>query len=253
MNKIRVIPCLLLKNKGLVKTKQFKDSIYVGDPINAVKIFNDKEADELLFIDIEASKLGRGPDYELLSRIVKEAFMPFGYGGGVKTLDDITKLLHLGIEKVCINSFAIKDIEFVKKASDLVGSQSIVISIDVKKDFFGKFKVYDYLKQKTTNLDPVEFAKQVELKGAGEILLMSVDKEGKFEGYNLELISKVSKAVNIPVVALGGASEVNDFKEAINAGTSAVSAGSLFVFYGPNKAVLINYPIQKNFLREQNE
>jgi len=241
MHRIRVIPCLLLKNNGLVKTKKFKDPIYVGDPINAVKIFNDKEADELLFIDIEASKQNKGPNYDLLSRIVKEAFMPFGYGGGIKSLEDIKRLLHLGVEKVCVNSFAIKDPEFIRKASDIAGSQSIVVSIDVKKNIFGKYKVYDYLRQKTTDIDPFEFAKKVEECGAGEILLTSVDKEGTYDGYDLDLIKRISKVVNIPVIALGGASNIDDFKQAINSGASAVSAGSLFVFYGPHKAVLINY------------
>jgi len=245
MNRIRVIPCLLLKNNGLVKTKEFKDPIYVGDPINAVKIFNDKEADELLFIDIDASRSEKGPDYELLDRIIKEAFMPFGYGGGIKTLDNIRKLLHMGIEKICINSIIVKDPDFVAKASEISGSQSIVVSIDVKKDVLGRNKVYDYLTKKTTNLEPVEFAKLLEKKGAGEILLTAVDREGTYKGYDLDLIKLVSNAVNIPVIALGGASKADDFKDAIKAGASAVSAGSLFVFYGKLKAVLINYPLEK--------
>jgi len=250
MHQIRVIPCLLLKNKGLVKTINFRDPTYVGDPINAVRIFNDKEADELLFIDIEASRKKRGPDFDFISTITREAFMPFGYGGGVKTLDDIKRLLHIGIEKISINSQAIKDPDFVKRASEICGSQSVVVSIDVKKDSHGNHKLYDYLNGKCTNIDPVEFAVTMEVKGAGEILLNSVDKDGTMSGYDLETIHKVSKSVDIPVIALGGAGKTEDFIEAIKNGASAVAAGSFFVFYGKNRAVLISYPDKKDFIFE---
>jgi cyclase len=246
MLKVRVIPCLLLRNGGLVKSVNFKNHKYVGDPINAVKIFNDKEVDELMFIDIEATKQNRGPNYDLLSRISREAFMPLGYGGGVKSVDEVKKLTRLGIEKVSINSFSITNPDIITQAADVAGSQSIVASIDVKKDFWGKLKVYDYLKNKTTNLDPVEFAVEMEKKGAGEILLNSVDNEGTFKGYDIELIKKITSAVTIPVIASGGAGSINDFAKAINEGhASAVSAGSFFVFYGPHKAVLITYPEKK--------
>lgn len=246
MLKVRVIPCLLLRNGGLVKSVNFKNHKYVGDPINAVKIFNDKEVDELMFIDIEATKQNRGPNYDLLSRISREAFMPLGYGGGVKSVDEVKKLTRLGIEKVSINSFSITNPDIITQAADVAGSQSIVASIDVKKDFWGKLKVYNYLKSKTTNLDPVEFAVEMEKKGAGEILLNSVDNEGTFKGYDIELIKKITSAVTIPVIASGGAGSINDFAKAINEGhASAVSAGSFFVFYGPHKAVLITYPEKK--------
>jgi cyclase len=246
MLKVRVIPCLLLRNGGLVKSVNFKNHKYVGDPINAVKIFNDKEVDELMFIDIEATKQNRGPNYDLLSRISREAFMPLGYGGGVKSVDEVKKLTRLGIEKVSINSFSITNPDIITQAADVAGSQSIVASIDVKKDFWGKHKVYDYLKNKTTNLDPVEFAVEMEKKGAGEILLNSVDNEGTFKGYDIDLINKITSAVSIPVIASGGAGSINDFAKAINEGhASAVSAGSFFVFYGPHKAVLITYPEKK--------
>lgn len=249
MLKTRVIPALLLKNDGLVKTVKFKDPTYVGDPINAVKIFNDKEVDELLFIDIEATKEKRRPNFELISRISREAFMPFGYGGGIKSLDDITQLLRLGVEKVSINSYAMKDPDFVKKAAGICGSQSVVVSIDVEKDKSGNHWIFNYINSTMTKFDPVRFAVLMERNGAGEILLNSVDRDGTFSGYDIDVIKKVSSSVRIPVIALGGAGKIEDFVEAVEAGASAVAAGSLFVFYGKHRAVLITYPA-KNKLEE---
>jgi len=238
----RVIPVLLLKNGGLVKTVKFKDPTYVGDPINAVKIFNDKEVDELLIIDIEATKEKREPNFELVSRISREAFMPFGYGGGINRLEDITQMQRLGVEKVSINSTAIKEPDFVKKAAEICGSQSVVVSIDVKKDEFGNHCVFEYVNNTTTKLDPVKFAVSMEKNGAGEIILNSVDRDGTFSGYDIDLIKKVSNSVRIPVIALGGACNTEDFVKAVEAGASAVAAGSLFVFHGKHRAVLITYP-----------
>lgn len=244
--KIRVIPALLLKNSGLVKTIRFKDPTYVGDPINAVKIFNDKEVDELLFIDIEATKAKRTPNFELVSRISREAFMPFGYGGGIRNLEDMNKLLRLGVEKVSINAYAIENPDFIKKAAQNVGSQSVVASIDVKQDSSGKHWVFDYRNGTTTELDPVAFAILMEKNGAGEILLNSVDKDGTFAGYDISIVRKVSRSVSIPVIALGGAGKIQDFVEAVKVGgVSAVAAGSFFVFHGPHRAVLITYPTKE--------
>jgi cyclase len=238
----RVIPVLLLKNGGLVKTIKFRDPTYVGDPINAVKIFNDKEVDELLIIDIEATKEKRDPNFELVSRISREAFMPFGYGGGIKSLEDVTQMLRLGVEKVSINSLAIKNPDFVRRAAEICGSQSVVVSIDVKTDDSGNRWVYDYVNGSLTKLDPVEFAVSMEEKGAGEILLNSVDRDGTYSGYDAEIIKRVSESVKIPVIAMGGASKIEDFVEAVEAGASAVAAGSFFVFHGKHRAVLITYP-----------
>jgi len=238
----RVIPVLLLKNGGLVKTVKFKNPTYVGDPINAVKIFNDKEVDELLIIDVEATKEKREPNFELVSRISREAFMPFGYGGGIKSLEEITQMFRLGVEKVSINSIAIKDPDFVKKAAEICGSQSVVVSIDVKMDEFGNHWVFDYVNNATTKLDPVRFAVSMEKNGAGEIILNSVDRDGTFSGYDTDIIKRVSESVRIPVIAMGGASKIEDFVKAVEAGASAVAAGSFFVFHGKHRAVLITYP-----------
>lgn len=243
MLRTRVIPALLLKKDGLVKTIRFKDPTYVGDPINAVKIFNDKEVDELLFIDIQATREKRTPNFELVSRISREAFMPFGYGGGIRNLEDVNKLLRLGVEKVSINAYAIENPDFIKKAAQNVGSQSVVASIDVRQDSSGRHWVFDYRSGTTTELDPVTFAILMEKNGAGEILLNSVDRDGTFSGYDINIIRKVSGSVGIPVIALGGAGKIGDFAEAVKVGgASAVAAGSFFVFHGPHRAVLITYP-----------
>lgn len=242
MLKTRIIPCLLLKSLGLVKTVKFSNPKYVGDPINAVKIFNDKEVDELIFLDITATAEKRKPSFDLLSSIASEAFMPFSYGGGLRSLDDVGKTLELGVEKVIINAYAHENPEFIKEASKKFGSQSIVVSIDVRKNKEGGYSVYKNNGTINTFKKPVEYAIESEKLGAGEIFINSIDKDGTMEGYDLDLIKEVSKAVNIPVIACGGAGEFEDFSKAIESGASAVSAGSLFVFVGPHKAVLISYP-----------
>lgn len=239
----RVIPCLLLQNGGLVKTVKFKNPTYIGDPINAVKIFNDKEVDELILLDITATSEGQGPNYKLIQNIVSEAFMPIGYGGGVGRIEDVQRLLSLGIEKVGINSSAAENPAFVSQAAELAGSQSVVVSMDVKKGFLGRYEVWTRGGRKKTSFEPVGFAKLMQQHGAGELLLTSIDRDGTMAGYDLELIRKVASAVTIPVIACGGAGKMSDFSSAINdAGASAVSAGSLFVFHGPHRAVLISYP-----------
>jgi len=240
----RVIPCLLLRGQGLVKTIKFKDPTYVGDPINAVRIFNDKEVDELVFLDITATLEKREPQMDLIHDIATECFMPFGYGGGIHSVDIASKILKMGSEKVIFNSAA-TDLELVRKAANLFGSQSVVVSIDVKNTRIGGNRVFTHSGTVNTGLNPMEFAKMVESAGAGEIFLNSIDRDGTMKGYDIGLIKSVASAVNIPVVACGGAGSLEHFKEAIvNGGASAVSAGSMFVFHGPYRAVLINYPTQ---------
>lgn len=242
----RVIPCLLLRNGGLVKTRKFKNPIYVGDPINAVKIFNEKEVDELIFLDIDATRKNKEPAYETIKNIASECFMPFCYGGGVRNLEQMEKIVGLGTEKVCINSAAFTDPEFVRAAAEKYGSSTIVVAIDVKKNFFGKYSVYINGGTKNTFMDPIEYIKKVEALGAGEIFLNSIDRDGTMEGYDLEIVKMASQAVSIPLIACGGAGNMQHFKEAINyGGASAVSAGSFFVFHGKRNAVLITYPDYK--------
>jgi len=245
----RVIPCLLLKNNGLVKSVRFKDYTYVGDPLNAVKIFNEKKADELIFLDITATKEKRTIDLKLVKNIGEECNMPFSVGGGISKIDQIRDLLKAGAEKVCINSFVYENFNFIKKASEEFGSSTIVVSIDVKKKTFGKQQVYINAGSKATGLDPVDYAQKIAEMGAGEIILNSIERDGTMEGYDIELIKRVADSVDIPVVALGGAGSLKDLRSAVTDGNaSAVAAGSLFVFHGNRKAVLINFPTQKELL-----
>lgn len=242
----RVIPCLLLQNAGLVKTVKFTDPTYIGDPINAVKIFNDKEVDELIFLDINATKDTRQPLLKVIEEIANECFMPFCYGGGVRDIETIKKLFRLGAEKVSINSYAIEHPDFIRKAADMFGSQSIVVSIDVRKMFWGKHEVFTHSGTRKANLNPVAFAVNMENMGAGELLINSIDRDGTMQGYDLALLQRITEAVNIPVIACGGAGTLDHLAEAVNTGgASAVAAGSMFVYYGKHKAVLINYPERK--------
>ena len=243
MYRSRVIPVLLCNIEGsLVKTKQFKKPVYVGDPINAVKIFNDKEVDELIFLDITATAQWRKPNLNYIKDIATEAFMPLCYGGGLQHLDDISAVIKCGIEKVCINSFLSQDINLLSKCADKFGSSATVASIDVKKDFWGKYRVVVRNGEKQISKSPVEFAIEVAAKGAGEIMLNAVDRDGIMNGFDLLLINEISKAVDIPVIACGGAGTIQHLKEGIDAGASAVAAGSMFVFQGKHRAVLISYP-----------
>ena len=245
VKRIRVIPVLLIQKNGLVKSVKFKNHKYVGDPINAVKIFNDKEVDEIVILDISATAEKRKPNILQIKEIASEAFMPLAYGGGITKLDEIKELVTSGVEKVVLNTAAVQQPDLIKQGAEWVGSQSIVVSIDVKKNLWGKYKVFTMNGTNNTGLDPVEFAKQVERSGAGEIFLNSIERDGTFEGYDLQLIDAVTKAVHIPVVAVGGASSVDDFGKAVAHGASAVAAGSVFVFQRPHRAVLISYPSQK--------
>lgn len=239
----RVIPCLLLSNGGLVKTRKFKNGVYVGDPINAIRIFNEKEVDELVLLDIRATLDKRGPDFDLLKEIAGECFMPLAYGGGITTIDQIRALLRLGIEKVIINSALNRDPNFVRGAVARFGSQAITASIDVRRKLFGRYEAMTCAGTEATGDTAVEAARKAEQLGVGEILLTSIDAEGSMEGYDIDLLTKVSQSVNVPVIASGGAGCLEDFRSAVRQGhVSAVAAGSLFVFYGPHRAVLITYP-----------
>lgn len=255
MIKTRVIPCLLLRNLGLVKTIKFKNPKYLGDPINIVKIFNDKEVDELVFLDITATVEKRKPPFDLLSKITSECFMPVCYGGGVRTLEDMKALFSLGIEKVAVNSCAVENPTFIRAAAEIFGSQSVIISIDVKKNLRGRYEVFTHGGRKNTGLDPVKLAAEMESHGAGELLLTSIERDGTMQGYDLNLIKQVSGTVGIPIVACGGAGKVSDLADAVNkGGASASAAGSLFVFQGPHRALLISYPSskeQKNLFPER--
>jgi cyclase len=243
MIRTRVIPCLLLKGQGLVKTIRFKDPTYLGDPINIVRIFNDKEVDELTFLDITATSEKRKPPFALIESIASECFMPLGYGGGIRSLEDMKTLYNLGVEKISINSYAVENPAFIQSAADMAGSQSICVSIDVKKNFWGNYEVFTHGGTKGTGLDPVKWAMESESRGAGELLLNSIDRDGTMKGYDLELVKMIASAVRIPVVACGGAGGVKDLSQVVlEAGASAAGAGSMFVFQGSHRAVLISYP-----------
>ncbi len=245
----RVIPCLLLRNGGLVKTVKFKDPKYLGDPINIVRIFNDKEVDELVFLDITATMENRPPAFELLSKITSECFMPLGYGGGIRSLEDVKKLLSIGIEKIVLNTSAVENPALVRAVADYAGSQAVVISMDVKKSLFGNYEVYTRGGRQATGLNPVKFAMEMEGQGAGELFVNSIDRDGTMQGYDLELVRRVADSVQVPLVACGGAGNVQHLAEAIRSGASAAAAGSLFVFQGPLRGVLISYPSQEELRR----
>jgi len=239
----RIIPCLLLRNNGLVKTIKFKDSTYIGDPINTVKIFNEKEVDELFFLDIDATKLHKEPPYELIQNIASECFMPFAYGGGIHSLQQIERIIKSGAEKVIINTQAYMGNNFLAEAVHQFGSSTIAVSIDAKKEFLKGNIVYVKGGTVSTGITPVEYAKKIENEGAGEILINSIDRDGVMEGYDIELIKVISSSVRIPIIACGGAGNLNDFSLAVKeGGASAVAAGSFFVFHGKRRAVLITYP-----------
>jgi len=238
----RVIPCLLLQDGGLVKTQKFRRPRYVGDPINAVRIFNEKYVDELVFLDIDASRTGAEPDYDLIKRIAGECFMPLCYGGGIRTLEQARRIVAAGVEKIAVNSMAIDQPALLTAMSKELGASSVVAGIDVKRDFFGRERVFHPGTRRLTRLDPVEHAKAVVDAGAGEIFLNSVDRDGMGTGFDQDLIARVSAAVKVPVIACGGAGGLADMRTAVQSGASAAAAGSMFVFYGPHRAVLINYP-----------
>lgn len=255
MQRSRIIPTLLLLDGGLVKTVKFKNPQYIGDPINAVRIFNQKEVDELVLLDINAGVEGGEPNYSEIEEIVSEAFMPIGYGGGIRSLYQIEKLFKLGVEKVILNTIAFTNPELVTEAARIFGNQSIVACIDIKKDLFGNYNIYINSGKTKLKVDVLESLKKLEHLGVGEIILNSIDRDGTMNGYDLNLIQKYAQHLEIPVVASGGAGNITDLANAINAGASAVAAGSLFVYQGIHRAVLISYIDSKDMdslLNEKN-
>lgn len=243
LNKTRVIPVLLLKGKGLYKTVKFKNPKYIGDPINSVKIFNEKEVDELVFLDIDASPSGLNPDYDLLEDIAGEAFMPMAYGGGITNVEQARIIFNIGFEKIILNSSLYENLDLVDKIVSEFGSQSVVGCIDVKRSIFKKYELFSQNGSKKQNISILNHLENLINRGVGEVLVNSIDRDGTMAGYDLSLIKIVSDSVNVPVIACGGASCINDFKQAVEkSNASAVAAGSMFVFMGPHKAVLINYP-----------
>ncbi len=239
----RVIPVLLLRNKGLVKTVKFKDARYIGDPFNAVKILNEKEVDELIFLDIDASRENRAPPYEYLKEIASECFMPLAYGGAIRSVDQIRNLIQSGIEKVCINTQSVLNPDFIRNACEIFGASTIVGSMDVKKNMFGKYHVYSHVKNASLGVDPEKHAEYLQNLGVGEIFLNNVDLDGTMTGYDLDLVKKITSSVDVPVIACGGAGSLHDIEKVVKqANASAAAAGSMFVFHGKHKAVLISYP-----------
>jgi cyclase len=241
----RVIPCLLLKGSGLYKTIRFKEPRYLGDPINTLRLFNDKEVDEIIILDISCSVNNSEPNFDYLKRLAGECFMPVCYGGGITSIDQVERIFRSGFEKVSFNASLYSKPELISHAAKNFGSQSVIASIDFKKKMLGGYSVFISSGTKDIKTDPVEYAKRAEELGVGEIVLTSIDHDGMMDGYNYEVIEKVSSSVKIPVVANGGAGSLSECVKAVNCGASAAAAGSLFVYYGPRKAVLVNYPTQE--------
>ncbi len=251
----RIIPCLLVHNRGLVKTARFKDPKYVGDPINAVKIFNEKEVDELIVVDIDATVLNREPDYRMIENLAAECRMPFCYGGGIKTAAQTQRIFSLGVEKISISSAAVENPSVVTEMAEQVGNQSVVVVMDVrKKSFSSKYEIWTHNGTRATGRNPVEFATEMEKLGAGEIVVNSIDNDGMMQGYDLDLIQKIREEISIPLTVMGGAGSLNDIGAVIRQhGIIGAAAGSLFVFKGKYRAVLINYPThseKENLIKE---
>lgn len=250
---IRIIPVLLLKNKGFVKGIKFKNHRYIGDPINTIRIFNDKEADEILIMDILASINASAPNFQLLTDLSSEAFMPLSYGGGIKTINDIEKLFSIGFEKIVLNSNAVLDPTFIRNSVSIAGSSSVVVSIDVKKNIFGKYEMYIKSGTQKHSMNPFDFAKLAQQMGAGEFIINNIDKEGTKSGYDLHLMKSMTEILSVPVIAAGGAGTLEHFKDAVKeSNVSAVSGGNFFVYHGKHDAVLLQYPqyeISKNLFK----
>lgn len=249
----RIIPCLLVHDKGLVKTVQFKNPKYVGDPINAVRIFNEKEVDELMVLDIDATTENREPDYVMIKHLAAECRMPLCYGGGIRSVDQAQRIFNLGVEKIAISSAVVNNEKLIEEIGDIVGVQSVVVVLDVKKKLLGGYEVYINNGKKATGKNPIQYAKYLQELGVGEIVINSIDQDGQMKGFDINLIQKVREVLHIPLTVLGGAGSLNDIKSIIDKfGVLGVSAGSLFVFKGIYKAVLINYPtrIEKERLFE---
>ncbi|MCE4066103.1 imidazole glycerol phosphate synthase subunit HisF [Chryseobacterium gleum] len=239
----RIIPSLLIQDNGLVKTVNFKNPKYVGDPINAVRIFNEKEVDELAIFDIDATVKGLEPNYSLIERIANQSRMPLCYGGGVRTVEQAQKIFGLGIEKIALSSAVLQNPQLITQIAERVGSQSVIVVLDVKKKLFGGYEVYTHNGKKSTGINPFKFAEEAQKLGAGEIIINSIDQDGVMKGYDMGLIDKVREKISLPLTVLGGAGSLSDIKQVIDKhGIIGVAAGSLFVFKGVYKAVLINYP-----------
>lgn len=253
MNQARVIPCLLIRGNGLVKTKKFKDPVYIGDPVNAVRIFSDKEADEIVILDIYASANGRGPNFELIAEMAGEAFMPVAYGGGIRSLEHVRRLIRSGVEKVVINTLATESLDVIKAAVDLFGSQAIVGSVDVRKKIFGGYAVVIKSGTFDTGLDLQSHISSLIDAGVGELFFNDVLRDGTMTGYDIKFVKSISQAP-VPVVICGGAGSIDNLREAVfDGGATAVAVGSMFVFHGKHRAVLINYPkpseLKSNFTK----
>jgi cyclase len=240
----RIIPCLLVKNNGLVKTVRFDRPKYVGDPLNAVRIFNEKEVDELMFVDIDATMQRREPNYKLIANLAAECRMPLCYGGGVTTPEQVQRIISLGVEKVALSAAAVANPTLISKAAQWVGSQSVVVVMDVKKiGLLRRYEVFTHNGTKASGLDPATWAKKVEELGAGEVVLNSIDHDGEMKSYDLTLVERVRQVTTLPMTVLGGAGSLSDVEALVRRfGTIGAAAGSLFVFKGKYKAVLISYP-----------
>ena len=245
MLRTRVIPCLQLLDKSLVKTVRFKKPGYIGDFVNTVRIFNELEVDELCFLSIRATQKGEQPDLEILSQIANECFMPLSYGGGIKDFDTASRIFKMGFEKIVLNSVVFEKPELVTELANHFGSQSVIVSIDYKKDFLGRINMYSHGGTKKQKGDLLEFVKRLESLGAGELLLTSIDQEGTWQGYNLSTLKVISDAVNIPVIVNGGAGDLRHFQDAIANGASALGVGSMVVYQSKGMGVLVNFPGQK--------
>lgn len=242
----RIIPCLLVHKGGLVKTVGFDKPKYVGDPLNAVRLFNEKEVDELMVVDIDATRQQRDPDYTLIAKLAAECRMPLAYGGGVHTVEQFEKLISLGVEKVAVSAAAVADLSLITRAAERVGGQSVVVVIDVRKKSKG-YEVFTHNGTRATALDAVDFARRAEAAGVGEIVVNSIDRDGQMKGYDLDLVRLVRNAVSSPLTVLGGAGSLADVSALIREmGIIGAAAGSLFVFKGVYRAVLINYPTRND-------
>lgn len=244
----RIIPCLLLSGTGLVKTQKFSDPVYVGDPNNAIRIFNEKYADELIVLDIDASRTGRGPNWNVIEQFAGECFMPVCYGGGITSAEDAARLFDLGIEKVSLQSRVMSDFRLIGDIANRYGSQSVVLSVDVKKGKFSRVDLYNSAKRRPSKKPWLSWMSQGVQEGAGEVLLTSVDREGTMRGMDLNLILEASDAVDVPLIANGGVGSMEHIQQALHSGASAVAVGAYFVFQGPHRAVLITYLNEAAFL-----
>jgi cyclase len=243
MLRTRIIPTLLLRDESLVKTVGFRSFTYIGDPCNTVRIFNELEVDELLFLDIAATRDSKGPNLRVISDIANECFMPLGYGGGIRTLDHAKSIFDIGFEKVVLNTFAYESPKLIAEIAGQYGSQATMVAIDVKANFWGRSSVRTQAGRYDTHCDPVNWAKEVEDRGAGEILLTSIDREGSWSGFDIELVKAVADAVSIPVIAHGGAGCIQDISNVVKQGhASAVALGSMVVFQKQGMGVLVNFP-----------